>query len=151
MFFENDIVMDAESTVSESGTTSVESTTDSGSGSSFNIGNYSSIIILVVFIAVFYFLLIRPEKKRNKAAQDMRSSVKVGDSVVTIGGISGEVDKVSDDSVTVFTGDCSIVVEKWAIRSVEPAPATEENYVEDESDDEPDTDKVDDKKDDKAE
>lgn len=92
----------------------------------------SPILIMVVFVAVFYFLLIRPEKKRSKEAQDMRSSVKVGDTVITIGGITGEVDKVGEETVTIYTGDCSIVVQKWAIRSIEPDAAADNTYSEEE-------------------
>ena len=50
-------------------------------------GASSSIIMLVVLIAVFYFMLIRPENKRKKKAQEMRDSLKKGDTITTIGGI----------------------------------------------------------------
>ena len=57
----------------------------------------SSIIMLVVLFAVFYFMLIRPENKRKKQAQAMRDSLKKGDTITTIGGIVGKI-------VTVMTG-----------------------------------------------
>ena len=52
-------------------------------------GASSSIIMLVVLIAVFYFMLIRPENKRKKKAQEMRDSLKKGDTITTIGGTIG--------------------------------------------------------------
>ena len=53
-------------------------------------GASSSIIMLVVLIAVFYFMLIRPENKRKKKAQEMRDSLKKGDTITTIGGHRGQ-------------------------------------------------------------
>ena len=54
------------------------------------------IIMLVVMIGVFYFLMIRPENKRKKEAEEMKSSLKNGDKVTTIGGITGTVVNVKD-------------------------------------------------------
>lgn len=76
-------------------------------------------ITLGIFALVFYFLLIRPENKRKKQAQEMRQSLKVGDTVITIGGITGEIEKIREKTITIFTGDGSIDIQKWAIRSVE--------------------------------
>ena len=64
-----------------------------------------TIIWLVVMIAVFYFMLIRPENKRKKQTQAMLDALKVGDSVTTIGGIIGKVLKVKDDKVCIEIGD----------------------------------------------
>lgn len=84
------------------------------------MGNYTTFITLGLFILIFYFMLIRPENKRKKQAQEMRSSIKVGDTIITIGGITGEVEKIREKTITIFTGDGSIDIQKWAIRSVEP-------------------------------
>ena len=84
------------------------------------MGSYGTLITLGLFVLIFYFMLIRPENKRKKEAQEMRSSLKVGDTVITIGGITGEVEKIREKTVTIFTGDGSIDIQKWAIRSVEP-------------------------------
>ena len=54
-------------------------------------GMGSTVIMMVLMGAIFYFMLIRPENKRKKEAEQMRSDVKVGDEVVTIGGICGKV------------------------------------------------------------
>jgi len=82
--------------------------------------NYSGIIIMVIFIAFFYFLVIRPQKKREKEIKEMRDSLKVGDEVITIGGIYGRVVKIKDEVVTIEVGADrnKMDVTKWAIGSV---------------------------------
>ena len=76
-----------------------------------------SIIMLVVLMAVFYFLLIRPENKRKKKAQEMRESVKKGDTITTIGGIIGRVVQVNKDTLVIETSEDRVRMEvtKWAI------------------------------------
>ena len=60
-------------------------------------GMGSTMIMMVMMVAIFYFMLIRPENKRKKEAEQMRSAVKKGDKVVTIGGITGTVVDVKDN------------------------------------------------------
>ena len=86
-------------------------------------GMGSSIVMLVVMIAVFYFMLIRPENKRKKEAEQMRSAVKTGDKIVTIGGICGTVVNVKDNRIVIETSadQVRIEFEKWAISSNETA------------------------------
>ena len=86
-------------------------------------GASSSIIMLVVMLAIFYFMLIRPENKRKKEAEQMRNSVKTGDKIVTIGGITGTVVNVKDSRIVIETGadQVRIELEKWAISSNETA------------------------------
>ena len=86
-------------------------------------GMSSSIIMLVAMLAIFYFMLIRPENKRKKEAEQMRSSVKTGDKIVTIGGITGTVVNVKDSRIVLETGadQVRIELEKWAISSNETA------------------------------
>ena len=88
-------------------------------------GGSSTIIMLVVMVAVFYFLLIRPGNKRKKEAEQMRSNVKSGDQVTTIGGIVGTVVNVKDDKFVLETGADQVRIEfaKWAISSNETAAA----------------------------
>lgn len=88
-------------------------------------GMGSSILMLVVMVAVFYFMLIRPENKRKKEAENMRSSVKVGDEITTIGGIVGKVVNVKDDKIVVETSADQVRIEfvKWAISTNETATA----------------------------
>ena len=86
-------------------------------------GLSSSIIMLVAMLAIFYFMLIRPENKRKKEAEQMRNSVKTGDKIVTIGGITGTVVNVKDSRIVLETGadQVRIELEKWAISSNETA------------------------------
>ena len=83
----------------------------------------SPIIMIVVMVAIFYFMLIRPENKRKKEAEQMRNSVKTGDKIVTIGGITGTVVNVKDSRIVIETGadQVRIELEKWAISSNETA------------------------------
>ena len=86
-------------------------------------GMSSSIIMLVAMLAIFYFMLIRPENKRKKEAEQMRNSVKTGDKIVTIGGITGTVVNVKDSRIVLEPGadQVRIELEKWAISSNETA------------------------------
>ena len=88
-------------------------------------GGMTSLIMIVAMIAVFYFLMIRPENKRKKEAEQMRSAVKTGDEIVTIGGIIGTVVSVKDDKFVMESGADQVRIElaKWAISSNETAAA----------------------------
>ena len=88
-------------------------------------GMSSSIIMLVAMLAIFYFMLIRPENKRKKEAEQMRSSVKTGDKITTIGGIIGTVVSVKDDKFVMETGADQVRIElaKWSISTNDTAEA----------------------------
>lgn len=78
-------------------------------------------------ILVFYFLLYRPQKKRQQQAKQMQSQLAPGDKVTTIGGIVGKVVKVTDDSVVIKVNDLEgtqMTLTKWAVGSVESANTT---------------------------
>ena len=77
------------------------------------------IIMIVVMIAVFYFLLIRPENKRKKEAENMRNNLAVGDDITTIGGITGTICAVKDKTIVIETGADRVRIEftKWAVSS----------------------------------
>lgn len=77
-----------------------------------------TIVLIVAMVAVFYFLILRPQKKRDKEARDMRDSIKVGDEVITIGGIVGKVCNVKEDRITIITSESKMVFLKTAISSV---------------------------------
>lgn len=62
-------------------------------------------VLLVVMVAVFYFVMIRPQKKQEKQIAEMRDSLAVGDEVVTIGGIIGTVLIIKDDKIMIETGN----------------------------------------------
>ena len=82
-------------------------------------GNTYSIVMLVVMLAIFYFLLIRPENKRKKEAEQMRSSVKKGDQITTIGGVIGDIVTIMDNSFVIETSADRVRVEfaKFAVSS----------------------------------
>lgn len=86
-------------------------------------GMASSLIMILVMVAIFYFMLIRPENKRKKEAEQMRSAVKNGDKITTIGGIVGTVVNVKESKIVIETGadQVRIELEKWAISSNETA------------------------------
>lgn len=86
---------------------------------------FSTILMLVAMVAVFYFMLIRPENKRKKEAEQLRSNIKVGDVVTTIGGIVGTVVNVKDDKFVMETGADQVRIEfqKWALSTNETATA----------------------------
>lgn len=64
----------------------------------------SLVVSIVLFIGIFYFLIIRPEKKRNKQMQEMLNNIQVADEVITNGGIIGRVLSVKEDTVLIETG-----------------------------------------------
>ena len=84
-----------------------------------------TILMMVVMLAVFYFMLIRPENKRKKEAEQMRDTLKVGDEVTTIGGITGKVVHIKDEKFVLETGADQVRIEfaKWALSTNETAEA----------------------------
>ena len=80
-----------------------------------------TLVMMVAMIAVFYFLLIRPQRKKDKAGKDMLAALKVNDRVTTIGGIHGTIVGIKDDNVTLAVGadKVKLVFARWAIRSVD--------------------------------
>ena len=81
---------------------------------------WATILPLVILIAVMYFLLIRPQKKREKEVNAMRSGVQVGDEIITIGGICGKVVKTKEDSLVIQVGADRVKFEimRWAVSKV---------------------------------
>ena len=86
-------------------------------------GMSSSLIMLVAMIAIFYFMMIRPENKRKKETEEMRSSIRNGDMITTIGGVIGTVVDVKEDKVVIETGADRVRIEfaKWGVSSNETA------------------------------
>jgi len=103
---------------------------------------YSGIIMLLVFFAIMYFTMIRPQKKKEKQIKEMRDNLASGDEVITIGGIHGKVVKVNDEIVTLELpyGKQRMDFSKWAIGSVvkkgKEKPAKVEESSEDNDNDE---------------
>jgi len=80
---------------------------------------YTMIIMMIVLVAVMYFLMIRPQKKRQKEEQEMRSSLEIGDEIITIGGIIGRVVTIKENDLIIETGSDrnKIKIERWAVNT----------------------------------
>ena len=103
-------------------------------------GQLSMILPLIILLLVMYFLLIRPQKKREKEVNAMRSGVQVGDEIITIGGICGKIVKTKEESLVIQVGADKVKFEimRWAVSKVveegkRPANGKPEKY---EADDE---------------
>ena len=81
------------------------------------VGMGSMLLPLILMLALMYFLMIRPESKRKKQAEEMRNSLKKGDQITTIGGIMGKIVHVGEDSIVIETSDDRVRMEltKWAV------------------------------------
>lgn len=81
------------------------------------------IFMIVGMIAIFYFLMIRPENKRKKEAEQMRNNLSVGDSITTIGGIVGTIVSIKEDKFVIETGADQVRIEfcKWALSTNDSA------------------------------
>jgi preprotein translocase YajC subunit len=93
-----------------------------------NMNNLTTLIPLLLLIVIMYFMLIRPQKKREREVNDMRNSIRVGDEVITIGGICGKIIKVKPnvDVLTIEVGadKTKFEIMRWAIsKVVTDAPA----------------------------
>ncbi len=84
-------------------------------------GTWTSIIMIIAMVAIFYFIGIRPQKKQEKQANDMRNSLMVGDEITTIGGIVGKISNIREEVLIIETGSdrTKMKIARWAVRSVE--------------------------------
>ncbi|EGV08663.1 MULTISPECIES: preprotein translocase subunit YajC [unclassified Parvimonas] len=94
------------------------------------------LVIIGGFMVIAYFLMIKPQKKRQKAIMDMRDNLKIGDNIITIGGIKGKIVELSDTEVVIETSDDGTKIEfiKSAIHSV--VSKSEESSVEEDDEEE---------------
>lgn len=100
------------------------------SGASADISSYIMTIgMLIVFFIVFWLILIRPQKKREKELRKQISAMRVGDKILTIGGLVGVVANIKDDEITIYTSAANtpVTFQKAAIQSV--ASRTQETPV----------------------
>lgn len=88
--------------------------------------DFSWILMLVLMFAMLYFFMIRPENKRKKEAENLRNSLSVGDEITTIGGMTGTVCAVKENTIVFETGADRVRIEitKWAV-STKTAAAPE--------------------------
>ena len=93
---------------------------DTTAAASAGGGMASTLVMLVLMIGIFYFMLIRPESKRKKQAEEMRSSLQKGDWLTTIGGVYGRIVAITDRTVVIETSEDRVRIEflKSAIGSV---------------------------------
>ena len=91
------------------------------------MGSLTQILPLILMFVLFYFLLIRPQQKRQKATQNMQSSLKKGDKVATIGGMHGTIDAIDDLKIVIKSPDgTKLTFDRAAIREItESAPNKE--------------------------
>lgn len=84
------------------------------------MGQIQAFILPIGLLAMFYFFAIRPQRKKEKEIKAMRSSLRVGDDVVTIGGLHGKISKVKEDVLILESGSAKTKLEvtRWAIGSV---------------------------------
>ena len=90
----------------------------------FNFSSQSGqalITILIYAIIIFgmYFIIFRPQRNKSKMEEEMRKNIKLGDDVITIGGIIGTVISVKEDSLVIESGSDKIRVKRWAISGIE--------------------------------
>ena len=78
------------------------------------------VIPMVLVFVVFYFMLIRPQKNKEKKTREMLNALKQGDVITTVGGIKGKIINIKDDELTIETSveKTQIVIYKWAVRDV---------------------------------
>lgn len=78
-------------------------------------------LMIVIVFGVMYFILIRPQKKRDKEIAEMRNSLQVGDEVITVGGIIGRVVVIKEDNLVIETGNdrSKIRIKRYAVQSNE--------------------------------
>ena len=90
-------------------------------------GGSSMIVMIVLMFAIFYFLIIRPENKKKKKTEEMRNSLSLGDEITTIGGLTGKIVQVTEDTITFETGEDRgrIQAKKWSISTTAKMEAAE--------------------------
>ncbi len=91
-------------------------------------GMIQFVIMMVVLFAIMYFMIIRPQKKREKLTKEMLAGLIVGDKIVTIGGIEGKITQIKDESLVIETGSATdksfVKISRWAVKEVlKPAQA----------------------------
>ena len=80
-------------------------------------GTLYTLIFMIIMLVVLYLIMIRPQRKKEKADAEMRKNVQVGDEIETIGGIVGIITKVEENTVVIETSSdrCKMRIKKWAI------------------------------------
>jgi len=81
---------------------------------------------MILIFVIFYFMLIRPQRKKDKEAKQMLENLKVGDRICTIGGIYGTIVRIKDQVLTIEVGEqkTQMMIARWAVRNVEQLSVT---------------------------
>jgi len=84
---------------------------------------------MILIFVIFYFMLIRPQRKKDKEAKAMLAGLKVGDRICTIGGIYGTIVRIKDDVLTIEVGEqkSQMMIARWAVRNVEQLSVTNDS------------------------
>ena len=92
-----------------------------GTAEAGGTSQYFSIFVLAAMLVAMYFVMVRPQRKKDKKQREMRESIEVGDGITTIGGVVGRVVGVKDDTILIETGSdrTKMRFQKWAIQDVE--------------------------------
>ena len=114
--------------------TSAPATTPQGGDWMYYLVTFGPLVLIVVLM---YFIMIRPQRKKQKEEQKVRNNLRVGDEITTIGGICGRVVNVKEDGLIIETGADrnKLSIKKWAIQSVETIHDSTDNDDDDDDDD----------------
>lgn len=78
---------------------------------------YTFLPIILMFV-IFYFLLIRPQQKKQKQVREMQASIEKGDEIITIGGLHGTIDAIDENVIVIECGSMKLTYDRAAIREV---------------------------------
>ena len=102
-------------------------TADAAEPTMMTAGGGSMIIMMIAMLLFLYFGMWRPESKRKKKTEEMRNSLSLGDEITTIGGITGKIVQITEDTVTFETGEdrVRLQIKKWAVSTTAKLEAEE--------------------------
>lgn len=114
--------------VAETATTTADPNTAAGDPTG---GLISMVVTMGLIFAVMYFMMIRPQRKKEKKAKEMLAALKVSDRVCTIGGVYGTIVSIKDETITLSVGqdNVKLVFARWAIRNVEDVSVENDSEV----------------------
>lgn len=111
----------AETAATTDAAVAADAATQELSGAAAIVSMIGTFLPMILIFVVFYFFLIRPQKKKDQKVKDMLAALKVGDRICTIGGFYGTIAHIKDDTITLKFGSMenTVVIARWAVRSVE--------------------------------
>ena len=126
-----DWLLGIQTALAEAGAVAPEAAAAAGEAPGTAAALIQMLLPMVLNVVVFYFMLIRPQRKKDKKVKDMLSNLKVGDRICTIGGIYGTITGLREDTIVLSVGgkDTPIVLARWAIRNVEAVTVENEGEI----------------------